>query len=179
MNGGANNFMHFDGFHVAAGWALDGITGDLPGGQFGGLVLPTTWAITAAVEHYWTPALRTSAFGSFTAWTPGATGNDMMCSNFNSPVRTIAGAAPTGAAALPGCDFSFSVWAVGSRTIWNPVKNLDIGVEVMYSQINQNMDPNLVRISFGGAGGRPAGLYTPSDEGVWSGMLRVQRNFYP
>jgi hypothetical protein len=179
MIGGSNNFVRFNDQKVAAGWALDGISGDLPGGQFGGLALSTSWSASAAVEHYWTPALRTSAFGSYTAWSPGATGNAMMCSSFNSPVRTIAGAAPTGAAVLPGCDFGFQVWAVGSRTIWNPVKNLDIGVEVMYSQINQSMDPDLIRFSFGGAVGRPAGLYIPSNEGAWSGMFRVQRNFLP
>ena len=38
---------------------------------------------------------------------------------------------------------------------------------------------NGVLFNFGGAGNRPAGLYTPANEGVWSGMVRVQRNFYP
>jgi hypothetical protein len=71
------------------------------------------------------------------------------------------------------------VWNVGSRTVWNPVKNLDIGVEVMYTKIHQNMDPSQVLFNFGGGGNRAAGLYAPSDEGVVSGMLRVQRNFWP
>jgi hypothetical protein len=77
------------------------------------------------------------------------------------------------------------VWAVGSRTVWNPVKNLDIGVEVMYSQIHQNMQaPNPaagtgVLFNFGGGGNRAAGLYQPSDENIVSGLLRVQRNFWP
>jgi hypothetical protein len=34
-------------------------------------------------------------------------------------------------------------------------------------------------LNYGGAGNRPAGLYVPSDEGVVSGVLRVQRNFWP
>ena len=41
------------------------------------------------------------------------------------------------------------------------------------------VDPNTVRLSFPGAGGRAAGLYTPSSENVWSGILRFQRNFWP
>ena len=59
------------------------------------------------------------------------------------------------------------------------MKNLDVGVEVMYTKLDQNMDPNTVRWNFGGAGGRPAGLYVPSDQDVWSGGIRVQRNFWP
>ena len=112
-------------------------------------------------------------------WTPGSAGNQIMCSSPGSPVRTLAGAAPDGTAALPGCDFGFSVWAVGSRTVWQPVKNLDVGVEVMYSEINQKMDPNQILYNFGGNGARAAGNYTPGDNGAWSGTIRLQRNFTP
>jgi hypothetical protein len=145
-----------------------------------GIILSTASSVSAGVEHYWTPALRTWLFGSSTFFNPGAAGNEIMCSSPVSPVRTPAGAAPnflTGP--VNGCDFSFNLWAVGSRTIWNPVKNLDVGVEVMYTQLHTNFDPGKVLLNFGGAGGRPAGLYTPSDEGIWSGMVRVQRNFWP
>jgi hypothetical protein len=34
-------------------------------------------------------------------------------------------------------------------------------------------------MNFGGAGGRPSGLYVPRDQDVWSGIVRIQRNFYP
>jgi len=81
--------------------------------------------------------------------------------------------------AFAGCNYAFEVWGVGSRTVWNPVKNLDIGVEVMWSTIHQNMDPSKVAFNFGGGGNRAAGLYAPSDESVVSGMFRVQRNFWP
>jgi len=49
----------------------------------------------------------------------------------------------------------------------------------MWTKIHQNMDPSSVLMNFGGAGYRAAGLYTPSDEGVVSGMVRVQRNWWP
>jgi hypothetical protein len=50
---------------------------------------------------------------------------------------------------------------------------------MMWSQIHQHMDPNTVRFNFGGGGDRAAGLYVPNDQGVVSGMFRVQRNFWP
>jgi hypothetical protein len=200
------NFTRFDGHNVAQGWALEGVFANMvapaqvsPAGggitNFSGIVLPTVFDIAAAVEHYWTPALRTSLFGSVTGWEAGdgitaggggSTLNKIMCSSPVGPVRTFAAGAPNFATGgVLGCNFSFEVWAVGSRTVWNPVKNLDIGVEVMWSQIHQHMqaaDPAAgtgVLFNFGGAGNRAAGLYVPSDEGVVSGMFRVQRNFWP
>jgi Porin subfamily len=197
-------YVRFDGRNVAAGWGLDGVfanavaqTAPNPaaGGttNFTGIVLPTVWDVAAAVEHYWTPTLRTSLFGSVTGWDPGSFGNAIMCNNPNTPVRGIAGqtgavgvptapnfgANPISAGAIAGCNFAFEIWAVGSRTVWNPVKNLDIGVEVVWSQIHQHMDPSEVVFNFAGAGNRPAGFYAPADEGVVSGLVRVQRNFWP
>jgi len=179
------NYLRFDGHNVAAAWGLDGVFANVVGpaatGLNGsGIILPTNWYATAAVEHYWTPALRTSLYGSWTSWDPGAAGNAVMCASPNGPVRTALGATPNYASGpVTGCNYAFALWAVGSRTIWNPVKNLDIGAEVQFTQIDQNMDPTRVLLNYGGAGNRPAGLYVPSDEGVVSGVLRVQRNFWP
>jgi len=180
LTGTNGPLTRFNGDHLAATWALDGVFANNVATPFSGIQLSSEWYVTAALEHYWTPALRTSVYGSYAAWTPGSTGNLIMCSSPQSPIRTAAGAAPTGAAAISAaCDFGWNVWSVGSRTIWNPVKNLDVGLEVMYAQVNTNQDRSL-RYAFGGAGGRPGPLlYQPSDEGVWSSLIRIQRNFYP
>jgi hypothetical protein len=190
----------FDGNRLAAGAALDGVFacvggvlgGNLPAGSAGciqsGIQLSTTWAISAAIEHYWTPALRTSVFGAYSFWTAGNAGNAIMCASPLSPIRTASAVAtpglginvgPTGAIGLQGCNFDYASWGAGTRTIWNPVRNLDVGFEVMYQQINTEMDPNRVLWNFGGAGTRPSGLYVPADLGTWVGMVRLQRNFYP
>src|SRR5262249_53037477 len=93
------NYQRFDGRNVAAAWGLDGVFANVVGpaatGLNGsGILLPTNWDVVAAVEHYWTPALRTSLFGSITSWDPGTQGNAVMCASPNGPVRTTAGAAP-------------------------------------------------------------------------------------
>jgi hypothetical protein len=79
----------------------------------------------------------------------------------------------------PGCNPNFNVWGIGVRTIWNPVKNLDVGLEVFRDEIDQKYDPNTWHVNFGGGGGQPTGQYKPANLGVWGAMLRVQRNFYP
>jgi hypothetical protein len=185
-NGFANSgldpvYDRFSGRNVAAGWALDAIFANNPVTPFSGLVLPTTWDVAAAIEHYWTPSLRTSVFSSYTLWDPGADGNTIMCSSPSSPVRTNTPLpeAPNGRAALSGCDFKFAVWGVGTRTIWNPVKNLELGLEVMYSKIDQFMDPNQILFNFGGSRDRAQGFYSPASEDVWSGTVRAVRYFYP
>jgi hypothetical protein len=176
-NGG---FARYDGAFLANGVALDAVFANNAIMPMSGLQLSTAWSATVAVEHYWTPALRTSLFGSYAFWTPGSTGNVLMCSSPKAPIHSVAAnAAPTGDAVLAGCNFDFASWGFGSRTIWSPVKNLDIGVEVLYQQIDQNMDPSQIRWNYDGSGTRPKGLYIPANEGAWAGMVRVQRNFYP
>jgi hypothetical protein len=203
QDGVNGTYTRFNGAAVANGWGLDGVFANAVGAtvpsvasgstlaatNFTGIVLPTVWDVAAAVEHYWTPALRTSLFGSATGWDPGALGNAIMCNSPNGPVRILGpggtfvepnyAANPISAGAVAGCNYAFDLYAIGSRTVWNPVKNLDIGVEVMWSDIHQNMNPALVALNFGGGGNRPAGFYQPSDEQVVSGMVRVQRNFWP
>jgi len=206
QDGVNGTYVRFDGHNVGAGWGLDGVFANVVApaqaspaalgvSNFSGIILPTVFNIAAAVEHYWTPALRTSLFGNVTGWEAGdaitATGggsdlNKIMCSSPVGPVRTFAAGTPNFATGgVIGCNFSFEIVGIGSRTVWNPVKNLDIGVEVMWSQIHQHMQAanpaagTGVLFNFGGGGNRAAGFYTPSDEQVVSGMFRVQRNFWP
>jgi hypothetical protein len=207
QDGVNGTYTRFDGHNVANGWGLDGVFANAVGptalspaaggtANFTGILLPTVWDVAAAVEHYWTPALRTSLFGSGTGWETGGPGsalNNVMCSSPNAPVRAgpagnttlsgvhLAAGSETNYAvgALSGCDFSFEIYGVGSRTVWNPVKNLDVGVEVMWSEVVQHMDPGQILMNFGGGGARPAGLYAPSNEQVVSAMVRIQRNFWP
>ena len=58
---------------------------------------------------------------------------------------------------LPGnsCSPNYSFFEVGSRTQWNPVPQLDIGLEVLYTKHNTAFKgPGVVPAN----GSRPAGL---------------------
>src|SRR5712691_3568066 len=153
---------------------------------FSGIHLTTVWTIAAAYEHYWTPAVRTSIYGVFTAVSFDSTAKLAFCDtisgvNVNPNINPASGAkldASTGVI-TPGCNPNFNVWGIGVRTIWNPVKNLDVGLEVFRDEIDQKYNPNTWVANFGGGGGQPTGRYQPANLGVWGAMLRVQRNFYP
>jgi hypothetical protein len=61
------------------------------------------------------------------------------------------------------------------RTQWNPTPQLDIGLEVLYSQRNTAFK-GLGTVA--ATGSRPA-VGILDDQGVWSAMVRWQRNFFP
>jgi Porin subfamily len=157
----------------AGGWAFDGV---FTGGPTGIAGSPTNltdgFQVVAAVQHYWTPALRTSVFGGYSQLNFDAAATASFCAGVFFP-----GAGAT-AVAGPGfvCNPDLAVIQVGSRTIWSPVANLDIGVEVLYSRLDQNFaGPWLLAAQ----GSRAAGLYEAKDQDTWSGVVRFQRNFWP
>lgn len=163
---------------VGLAWGFDGIfqTGT-------GVALTEGWQFNAAAQHFWTPSLRTSVFGGVSSLRfPGAA-TTRFCTGAGAitgaPGAPLAAGGPGGAtpAFLGGvCNPNFSVVQVGTRTIWSPVANLDIGVEVLYTRLDQNFVGNWL---LGASGPRAAGVYTARDQDTWSGLLRFQRNFWP
>jgi hypothetical protein len=150
---------------VAAGWLDDAYFGPL-----GQLELPTAWNVSAGFQHYWTNSLRSSIWGSYLSYeAESGTINSLIC-------------APRGFG--PGCT-DFNAWQVGSRTIWNPVTNLDIGLEVMYSKVETAFNGGLTTTAVTPAVGQvlTANTIDPTkrvnDQDIWSGILRIQRNFWP
>ena len=81
--------------------------------------------------------------------------------SLNTATAASAAASPAAAGWLSA---NWSYWQVGSRTVWTPVQNLDLSVEVMY----QNQDTAF-----------PVPAARLGDNDWWSGMFRAQRNFYP
>jgi hypothetical protein len=111
-----------------------------------GCELTETWSVTAGYNHGWNSKLKTSIYGGY------------LESNHNSTAEGYAGTAIAG-----GLDFSF--WQIGSRTVWTPVANLDLSVDVMYNSLDGAPASNT-----GGVG---------RSDSVWAGIVRAQRNFWP
>jgi len=88
------------------------------------------WSVSGGLRHYWTPTVRSSVHGSYASveYDGGTTLAD------------------------------FDEWRVGANTFWTPVSGLDIGVEVLYA----NIDVSGVNLE---------------DEDRWEGRLRIQRDF--
>jgi hypothetical protein len=123
------------------------------------------------------PVLATNPTGPLANVAAGTGAKGAFCTGLSI---NAAAAGPTNLAftpaAIDGCNPDFAVVQVGTRTIWSPVANLDIGVEVLYTRLDQNMNGNWLVPA---QGSRGAGYYTARDQDTWSGVVRFQRNFWP
>lgn len=108
---------------------------------FGDYSNSTAWALQGQFRHFWTPGLRSIVYGGYVDYSPA-----------NSTVIASTGA---------------KLWQVGTDLVWSPVKNLDLGAEVLYTKVDSGTD--LQAISTTGVVG--------GSVDVWSGGIRAQRNF--
>jgi len=154
-------------------WATDGIFAiagtPLAGGGVasGDIELTTSWSAYGSFQHFWTPSLRSSIVGGVFANDYGDAGNALMC-NLVGANFAVAGNS------IANCNMDFKVYQVGTRTIWSPVANLDLSVDVFYSKLDQSHSGNI----FAGAGARTAGIYALEDQDTWTVLFRAQRNFW-
>lgn len=132
---------------------------------FGTLETVSGWSLQGQFRHFWTPALRSALYAGYVSVdTPNS--------------FATAGLIDTGGAQAPGVFYAptgVDMWQLGVNTIWSPVKNLDIGAELLYSKVEIDGPNQFVRTAAGGASGLDLLSGTSTD--VWSGGVRVQRNF--
>jgi hypothetical protein len=174
--------VYGSGNQEAMGFLVDGVfrgTG-AAGNPFTGVSLTDVWSFNAVYEHLWSAKWRTSIYGGATGVTYNAAAKASLCntgSATNVPAATPASFGGSVTFQTPGqCNPNFSWWSVGTRTQWNPHPDIDIGVDVLYTQLNT---ANRGTATLTANGARPAGTYTIQDQGVWSAMMRWQRNFIP
>jgi hypothetical protein len=157
---------------IGLGWVDDAFFSSPTGGfSASGLQLATNWNVWAAFQHYWTPSLRTSIYGGYSQYKANSSVVDHFCTT--TAKNQVTGSGPTFS---PGCA-DWAAWAVGSRTLWNPVKNLDVGVDVLYTSMSKTAFAGAT-VAGTGTAGNPL-VMTVADTHIWAGILRVQYNFYP
>ncbi|MEN3930517.1 porin [Microvirga sp. W0021] len=112
------------------------------------------WSAMIDFLHYWTPSIRQNVFASYMKIDTNRAGYDTY-DNVNYG-RYNVGFVPT------------QEWRVGTNLIWSPIKNFDIGVEVLYTRT----DPKGRVLSYNNGYAK-----TISSEDQWQGRLRIQRDF--
>jgi hypothetical protein len=131
--------------------------------------LTDVWSFNAAYEHRWNPQWRTSIWGGMWGVEYNDTAKGLIC--------TAIAAGRTGfrAGSVTNCDPNFSMSGVGTRTLWNPVPDLDVGFDVGWWHLNTAFAGSAFIPAPGGA--KPAGTYTISNQDALAAVFRVQRNF--
>jgi hypothetical protein len=168
---------------VGVGWIADGVFGTGVDVQ-----LTRVWSALGAYEHIWNPKWRTSWFGGYVDVSYNDTAKNLINASqvpavggffCNQGLGLIPGTPGAFSAVTPqagnSCSPNYSFFEIGSRTQWNPVPQLDIGLEVLYTKHNTAFKgPGIYATNLA----RPA-VFLFDDQEVWSAMFRWQRNFYP
>jgi hypothetical protein len=125
------------------------------------------WSIAGGVTHNWTPEVRSSLFGSYARFDVPGSASSIV------PVNAATLAAGTAGTAIGFVDFN--EYRIGANTFWQPVSGLNIGVEVLYT----NIDPKgRIAVPVTNFLGRETTLVKASGgEDIWEGRLRIQRDF--
>ncbi|WP_458760737.1 porin [Afipia sp. TerB] len=151
---------------VGFGFTSDGVFGGGAAGDFttGTSIQKTqAWGLRGAFTHNWNPYWQTSLFGSYSSLNYNGTATAMYCAGYRARV-----------AGAYGCNPDFSVYQIGLRTGWTPVKNLTLSAEVMYAYLDQSFE-GAALMSPGGT--KPTAVYSFGDQGTTSVNFRIQRNF--
>jgi Porin subfamily len=162
--------------------------------------LTHNWSAVAYYEHVWTPQWRTSIYGGALGTDFGSGAIAQICavpsmpvgfssglngvfSNGNTPsFNTTNSGNSEYKGAVSNCNPNSSWTQLGTRTMWNPVTDLDVGVDLGWVHLNTAFAGTAVLNTFASpfqqnATGRPGGLYTIDNQDIYSVMFRIQRNF--
>jgi Porin subfamily len=173
--------------------------------------LTKNWSAVAYYEHVWNPQWRTSIYGGLLGTDLGSGGKALICplgSGTTMPVGFSGGLNgvfqnsnyPAFTTPTPGmppppngtqgryqgnvsnCDPNSSWAQLGTRTMWNPVPDVDVGFDLTWVHLNTAFAGTANLNAFGtifqqNATGRPPGAYNITDQNVFAGVFRIQRNF--
>ncbi|KIF65857.1 hypothetical protein HY68_38955, partial [Streptomyces sp. AcH 505] len=161
---GAGRLAKVGGGGMAFGYVLDGIYGNGTS-----ITKSNSWEVDAFYEHYWAPTWRTSLFGSYSHVDYGSGGDALLLAAAN------AGRLSTGATNATG-SFEFAVLMLGTRTAWEPVKNLTLAAEFDYTRLYQHLNGTFTTST--ALYGMPAGtVFQLKDQGIYSGHVQILRSF--
>ena len=184
---GGGSMLHWSGGTMGFGFYSDAIYGgSVAAGTNTTMQLTTAWSLAAAFEHLWTPALRTSLYGSYIEVSHNATAVGLICASVvNAAVSGATNAiAPAGLAwGGAGCNPNWSSYVIGSRTQWSPTPGWIMGVDVLYSHLKSARTASgIVTLNApnGALGGHPAGsAWAIADQSAWVFTFRTQRDYHP
>jgi hypothetical protein len=175
--------IYGSGNNVSMNWLVDGIynTGT-------GVALTNVWTAVGYYEHLWNAKWRSSLYFGLMAEDFGSAGKAMICPNGSSTSNPTGFTFPNpnyGGAFLGGvtnCNPNTSALQFGSRTLWNPVPDVDVALDFGLYHLNTAFEGQAMLPAFGnqfnpGSFQRPGGLYNITNTTTFAGAFRFQRNF--
>lgn len=130
----------------------------------------TGWGFRGGFVHNWSPTWETGIFGSYSRIDYNANATAAFCGVFTALSPKSNGFT---------CNPDFTIWQVGQRTAWTPVRNLIFSVEVLYTVLDQSHTGSQTLANPGPLTGtfKPTAVYDFKDQGIISGLVGVRRTF--
>ncbi|MDB5655356.1 MAG: porin [Tardiphaga sp.] len=157
-------FAIFNGGGAAFGQYMDAVfsspTAANPGGT--GMQLANDFGARLFYEHYWNPNWRTSLYGVYARHENTGTGNAIMLASY----RAAFGNGVNG-------DANFTVYQVGTRTAWTPVKNLTFSAELQYAWMDTGLSGVINPVGFTNR----TNAVTLGSQGTFVGQVQALRSF--
>jgi hypothetical protein len=135
----------------------------------------TGWSAFASYEHFWAPNWRTSLYGTYIDISYNGNARAAICD------QGFFAAGANNAFQGLNCNPSWSAWAIGSRTQWDIVKGLYVGLDVIYQRLH-TADPGTPdgRVFITGSGAKtPNVFYRVEDQESWVATWRIHRDIVP
>lgn len=170
ISGGlTQNFAVFKGNDVAVATLSDAVYSGNSGADptRTGLILTTGYGFNGGYTHNWNKNWSTGVFGSWSHVDYNGQASALYCTRFGSNA---------GAGSL-SCNPDFTVAQVGILQAWKPVKDLQFSVEAMWTNIDSGITGTTGPTFNPGVAPKGVGTYNFKDQDIFSGLVRVQRNF--
>ncbi|HEY8335444.1 MAG TPA: porin [Tardiphaga sp.] len=162
------------GSSLAFGYVLDGVYSGTSSANGTDISLSTAWDISAYYEHYWNPNWRTSLYGNYSTIDYGAGGSAALIAALSTGATSGAAIGTLNATG----DMKFSSYQVGTKTAWQPVKNLTFSADFMYTRLDTNLTGTYTAGTTASVVGAPAGrVFTLGDQNVYQLQLQALRSF--
>ena len=175
---GAGAFTYFGNTSVPGAYQSIGF-GMAPDSVFvtgGQQQLITTYGVSGAYVHNWNPNWNTSIYGAWAQVNYNGTAKSYICGPGGTGVGGSFGILIGATSNLTSCNPDYSIAQIGTQTQWTPVKNLTFSADFTYTHLDQNY-AGTVTYPGSAAIGKPAAVYSLSNQDTYMLLLRAQRNW--
>lgn len=157
---------------IGIGATTDAVFRPVAVGGTGDLKLTRAWGVRGAFNHNWNPQWSTSLFGSWSS--VRYDGNALDQTTAKGQYCAAFAVTHPGQNATYTCNPDFNVAMLGIVTRWNPIKNMALSAEVLWSRLDQKMAGTSV---FSPAAPQPVARFEFRNQDTVSLNVRAQRNF--
>jgi hypothetical protein len=142
-----------------------------------------TWGMRGAFNHNFDPYWSGAIYGAFAAIHYNDTSKAMLCGGAGgvgaggSALATASlGSIAGGGTGITTCNPDYNIAQLGGIIRWTPVKNLTFSADLTYTHLDQKFAGSIA-MAASAPTGKPAGIYSLSDQDTLLLLLRAQKNW--